>query len=193
MVVPKFPDDGQLAASRALSQAELPGSGMGLSAGIHIYLPKIAGITVGIGGEAMIGQSSTSPPVNPPPATSLRPVTETFKEVSPQLSLNFGSGTGWSYLSVGIGRALWSVVPEGATPLDVDGTPLRTISYGGGARWFAKKRLAFSLDVRVYEINGGLPSQDLQLPPSPPDIVTTGPPGSPRTLLLVIGAGISVR
>jgi hypothetical protein len=191
MVVPKFSDDPQLAASRRLVQAELPGSGIGVSLGVHIYLPKIAGITVGLGGEAMIGRSSASPEPNPAAAVQLRPVTETFKEISPQLSLNFGNGTGWSYLSAGIGRALWSIVPEGRTPLDIDGSPLRTISYGGGARWFAKKRLAFSLDVRVYEIDGGLPSLDF--PPSPPDVATTGPPGSPRTLLLVIGAGISVR
>ena len=187
LIVPKFGDDPQLAGSRGLTQAELPGAGLGGSAAAHVYLPKIAGITLGLGVEAMIGRSSASPQTTSTSPTRLRPVTEVFKGFSPQLSLNFGNGNGWSYLSVGIGRSVWSVVPESRAPLDVDEEPIRTISYGGGARWFAKKRLAFSLDVRVYEVDGGRPS--LELPSTP----QSGPPGSPRTLLLVVGAGISVR
>ncbi len=35
---------------------------------------------------------------------------------------------------------------------------LPTVNYGGGARWFIKHHLAFSLDVRVYEIQPGSPS-----------------------------------
>jgi hypothetical protein len=178
-VVPRFGDDPQLAASRGLSQAELPGSGLGLSAAAHVYLPKIAGITVGLGGEAIIARSSASPESSGSITSTLRPVTETFKEISPQLSLNFGNGHGWSYLSAGLGRAMWSIVPENQSPLPADEEVLRIINYGGGARWFAKKHLAFSLDVRLYEIPGGTPQQ--------------GTPGSPRTLLLVIGAGISVK
>src|SRR5262245_28714847 len=121
-VVPKFGDDPQLAASRALSQTELPGPTIGLSGAVHVYLPKFAGVTIGIGGEAIIARSSTSPevtsassPTDVPTATR-RPVTETLKEISPQISLNFGNGHGWSYLSAGIGRAMWSIVPEGRAP-----------------------------------------------------------------------------
>jgi hypothetical protein len=179
-VVPKFGDDPQLGASRGLSQAELPGPGLGLSAAVHVYLPKIAGITVGLGGEAIIARSGASPPdASAGTTSSLRAVTETFKEISPQLSLNFGHGRGWSYLSVGIGQSMWSIVPEGNSPFPADEEPIRTINYGGGARWFVKKHLAFSLDVRLYEIDAGTPS--------------FGFPGSPRTLLLVIGAGISAK
>jgi hypothetical protein len=182
-VVPRFGDNPQLAESRRLTQAELPGSGLGLSAAAHVYLPRIAGITVGLGGEAIIARSSASPDTTAGTTagttTMLRPVTETFKEISPQLSLNFGNGNGWSYLSAGIGQTVWSIVPEGATPLPVDEQVIRTINYGGGARWFAKKRLAFSLDVRLYEIPAGT--------------VQLGRPATPRTVLLVIGAGISVK
>ena len=32
---------------------------------------------------------------------------------------------------------------------------LKTINYGGGARWFAKAHVAFSFDVRFYAINPG--------------------------------------
>ena len=43
-------------------------------------------------------------------------------------------------------------MPDGSDPLPVDEDPIGTINYGGGARWFAKKHMAFSLDVRFYEI-----------------------------------------
>ena len=107
-------------------------------------------------------------------------MTETLTALSSELSLNFGNGNGWSYLSGGVGLSTWSIVPAGAAPLPVDErTAEDAINYGGGARWFARKRLAFSLDVRFYEIAAGAAQLAL--------------PASPRTKLLVIGAGISVR
>ena len=60
-----------------------------------------------------------------------------------------------------------------------DSEPLPTTNYGGGARWFAKKHLAFSLDVRIYEIQPGSSFASRA--------------GSPRTRLFVVGAGISVK
>jgi hypothetical protein len=188
-VVPTFSDDALLAQSRSLLQPEMPGFGLGLTAGVHVYMPKVLGIVFGFGGEVFAARSHFEPPELPPAtpttpattpaATRLRPVTETLKSISPQLSMNFGNGNGWSYLSVGIGRSIWSIVPDGATPFPVDEEVIRTINYGGGARWFAKKHLAFSLDARLYEIDNGTPQ--------------FGFPGSPRTLLLVIGAGISIK
>jgi len=185
-IMPKFGDNADLAASRDLNVAELPGLSLGATGGFHVYLPKIAGVTVGLGGEALITRAHSDPPSSTidantglPVPTSYRPVTETFKSISPQLSLNFGNGNGWSYLSVGIGRSLWSITRDGAQPQPPDEEPIRTINYGGGARWFIKPHLAFSLDVRLYEIDNGTPTQNLS--------------GSPRTVLLVIGAGISVK
>jgi hypothetical protein len=180
-VVPTFSDDPLLAQSRSLLQPEMPGFGLGLTAGVHVYLPKVLGIVFGVGGEVLAARSRFEPPELPPgsTATPLRPVTETLKSISPQLSMNFGNGNGWSYLSVGIGRSIWSIVPDGGTPFPVDEEVIRTINYGGGARWFARKHLAFSLDARLYEIDNGTPQ--------------FGFPGSPRTLLLVIGAGISLK
>ena len=82
-------------------------------------------------------------------------MTETLTSWLSELSLNFGNGNGWSYLSGGVGVSRWSIVPAGAAPLPIDNQWRKTINYGGGARWFAKKRLAFSLDVRFYEIAAG--------------------------------------
>ena len=179
ITVPKFGDDVQLAASRGLTQAELPGPGFGLGGGVHVYLFKIKSVTVGLGGQSTIGRSGATPDVVVGTPSTLHAVTEEFKSISPQLSLNFGNGHGWSYLSGGIGRSIWSIVPDGGSPRPADEERLSTINYGGGARWFIKTHLAFSLDVRLYEIQGGTPQQGL--------------PGSPRSLLLTIGAGISLK
>ncbi len=185
-IAPKFGDSTELADSRGLSPIELPGLSLGVTGGAHLYLPKFAGLTIGLGGEVAIAQAHSSPPTTVVDSSTglvtpstFRPVTETFKSFSPQLSLNFGNGHGWSYLSVGIGRSLLSIIPEGGTPRPVDDESIRTINYGGGARWFIKPHLAFSLDVRFYEIDNGTP--------------TLGFPGSPRTVLFVIGAGVSLK
>jgi hypothetical protein len=177
--IPTFSNDPQLAASRGLSQAELPGFGLGVSLGVHVYVARIGPVTLGVGGEAMIGRSHSDAPAATDQSASLRAVTEKFKSISPQFSLNFGNGNGWSYLSVGVGRSIWSIVPEGSDPLPVDEDPIRTFNYGGGARWFIKKRMAFSLDARFYEIKEGTPQSGL--------------PASPHTVLFVVGAGISLR
>ena len=79
-----------------------------------------------------------------------------------------------------LGRSTWAVVPQGQEGFAADSEQLKTISYGGGARWFIKTHLAFSFDVRFYAINPGTP-------------FVAGVLGSPRKTLLVIGAGVSVR
>ena len=176
--VPKFPGDLDLAASRELAVGELPGTGFGGGdIGLHVYPLRWRAITFGIGGQLTRARASQTPAAAP--GQTLRPTTEQFTTISPQISFNFGSGTGWSYLSGGVGVANWSIVPDGATPLAADEEQLKTINYGGGARWFIKPHLAFSFDVRVYAINPGTPA--------------FGFPGSPRTTLLIIGAGVSLK
>jgi hypothetical protein len=177
MSIPAFPTDSQqLADSRALKVAELPGRGLGGQVGAHYYLPAWGALTVGLGAEVMIARATSTPA---DPSSGLRSVEERLVTASPQLSFNFGSGHGWSYLSGGIGRAVWSIHETGLEASEADVEPLTTVNYGGGARWFIKKHLAFSLDVRFYEIREGTP-----IPPLP---------GSPRTTLFVIAAGISLK
>lgn len=176
--VVNFPDAAQLAQSRARAPSELPGFGMGGDAGVHVYPFKWRAITFGVGGQFTVSRARRTPAA-PGQSTMLRPVTERFTSLAPQLSFNFGSGNGWSYLSGGIAPATWSLVPDGSAPLPSDEERLKTINYGGGARWFAKPRLAFSFDVRFYAINPSAPNGPL--------------PSSPRTTLLIIGAGISLK
>jgi hypothetical protein len=173
--VPLFPADPLWAASRGLLVAEMPGAGLGVEGGVHVYLFTWKAVTFGIGGQVTLARSHSAPPEG----SGLRAVLERFTSWTPQLSLNFGDGDGWSYLSGGLGSAIWSLVPDDAMETFADRTRLRTVNYGGGARWFIKPRLAFTLDVRFHQIDPG---------PSLP-----GLPGSPRTTFMIIGAGASVK
>jgi hypothetical protein len=176
--VPLFPNDvQQLADSRNLQLAELPGRGFGGQVGVHVYLLRWRALTVGIGGEAIVARATSTPSADS--SSSLVAVEERLVSASPQLSFNFGTGHGWSYLSGGVGRSVWSLHETGLVPGSADVEPLQTLNYGGGARWFIKNRLAFSLDVRIYQVQPGTPVMPL--------------PGSPRTQLLIVGAGISLR
>ena len=182
--VPRFPsDDPQLALSREMDLAELPGTGLGIQVGAHVYVLRVKAITFGLGAEFAAGRSRQTPPADATSTTTgqpLRASEERFSTIAPQLSFNFGTGHGWSYLSGGLGTSNWAVVPQGQEGFPADSENLKTLNYGGGARWFAKSHLAFSLDVRIYAISPGTP-------------FLAGAPGSPRTNLLVIAAGISVK
>jgi hypothetical protein len=176
--VPNFPDDAQLAASRGLGQGDLPGLGFGVHAGAQFYVFKWKAMTVGLGGSVIAARAHASEKVSSDAVVGPA-VTETFAHAAPELSFNFGNGNGWSYISGGIGLSTWSIVPDGSAPSAADEERLRTVSYGGGARWFIRKHLAFSFDVRFYQIDPGTP--------------TIFGAGSPRTTQLIGGAGISLK
>lgn len=178
-VVPAFPSDPSLAASRGVNLAELPGVGLGVDLAAHLYPWKWRAMTVGLGGRLVTSRARRTPAQVAGQPTTLRSLTERFTYLGPQVSFNFGTGAGWSYLSGGISASTWSIVPDGADKLPPDEDRLKTIDYGGGARWFAKPHVAFSFDVRFYAINPGSPSGAL--------------PGSLRTTLVVVGAGVSLK
>ena len=194
-IVPLFPNDNQqLADSRALdSITELPGSGLGARVGVHFYLFKWKAITLGIGGEALVGHSNNTPAQGTALTLTLADgstttvpavaVSERLSSADGQLSFNFGTGQGWSYISGGIGRSQWSIVPAGAAATSADSATLPTTNYGGGAHWSIKRHVGFSLDARVYEIQ-----------PGPTTIIANQlRPGSPRTRLFVVGAGMFLK
>jgi hypothetical protein len=171
-----LPDSAVLAQSRDLIPDELPSRGLGGDLGAHLYVLRAGPVTFGLGGQLTMIRGASSPAAT----TGLRPVTSRLVSVTPQLSLNFGTGEGWSYLSVGAGQTEWSIVPEGDLAGDADRERLRTLNYGGGARWFANRHLAFTFDVRFHVFDTGA-------------VHVIGRPASPRTRLLVIGAGVSIK
>jgi hypothetical protein len=170
-----FPSDPALASSRGLVPAQLPGRGFGGNVAVHLFPFKLGAVTFGLGGRLMTVQAQATPE----PVTGLQPVSERLTYLGPQLSFNFGTGAGWSYLSGGIAASTWSVVSDATDPLPPDEERLKTIDYGGGARWFAKPHLAFSFDVRFYAVNPSTPAQGL--------------PAGPRATFLVFAAGISLK
>jgi hypothetical protein len=175
---PRFPSDPQLAQSRGLSEADLPGRGLGADGGFHVYVFQLKAITFGVGAQVTLARAHTSAE-SAGDLLVRRAVTEQLVSLVPQLSFNFGTGDGWSYVSGGIGRSIWSVLPDGYGNTPADEERLTTINYGGGARWFTKPHLAFTFDVRFHMMYPGTPR--------------LGFPGSPRATILIVGAGISLK
>jgi hypothetical protein len=183
--LPRFPnDDAALAASRGMTIAELPGTGLGSQIALQLYPIRTRIVTFGVGGEMVYGRAKQTPSAADAAAAAanggapLRSADEHITILSPQVSLNFGNGSGWSYLSVGLGQSTWSIAPDGLGDYLSNGDKLKTFDYGGGGRWFIKPRLAFSFDVRFYVIAPGFAYIF---------------PATPRAKLLIIGAGISLK
>jgi hypothetical protein len=148
------------------SSTAVPSRGWGIDAGAHVYPFQLGAARVGIGGMLLRARGTVSFENQPDVAALLT-------AIAPQVSVNFGSRAGWSYLSAGIGRA--QIMTKVAQRLLDSGT--RTaMNIGGGARWFAKSRLAFSFDVRFHMVRAG------------GDVMPT-----PGTTLVAASAGISLR
>ena len=165
-VLVKNGQNEQVASDRSLNPKELPSLGLGVSAGAHWYPLKIKKFTLGLGGQFLRSSGSSTPMpdlsatvVNelwtPTPEPSIK---TRFQAISPQVSVNFGGTSGWSYISGGMGKAKYSVTKEidsrwEEEEPDIDGRWLNMINYGGGGRWFAKEHLGFNIDLRFYQIS----------------------------------------
>jgi hypothetical protein len=178
VVSPKFPNDNAIATALTVTTENLPGRGLGLAGGVHVYPARLGKVTLGLGGEIVVSRASktlepASENAQPGPTVDAR-----FSALVPHVSLNFGSREGWSYVSAGIALTSLTIERDAAPVAEADGRG-RAIHYGGGARWFAKDHLAFSFDVRFYR----LPAQD----------AIVGRPAYPKARMIVLSAGISVK
>jgi len=154
------------------STTAVPSRGWGIDAGAHVYPLQLGAARLGIGGMLLRARGAVSFESQPPVAALLTTVT-------PQLSVNFGSRAGWSYLSAGIGRATMTtrISASGTSPARLVDTGARSsMNFGGGARWFAKSRLAVTFDVRFHMVRAG------------GDETPT-----PGTTQVAVSAGISLR
>jgi hypothetical protein len=170
--------DAPVGQALGVPPGDLPTRGLGLTAGVHWYPLRVRRITVGLGGDLLwardtrTGEPSGTPPIEAPT------VTTRLSAISPALSLNFGSGRGWSYISGGLGWA--TLTSERADrPYADDAERARTTHYGGGARWFDRRHLAYTFDVRFYTI--------AEQPP-----VGTRP-AYPRGRFMVLSAGVAFK
>jgi hypothetical protein len=158
--------------------ANIPERSFGLSGGVHWYPVRVKNVTFGVGGEAVLARSSRTVEATSATAPPSPVVRRYFREVSPQISFNFGHRNGWSYISGGIGRSRLYVDREDAPISDAPGR--KTINYGAGARWFVNHHMAFSAEIRWYSV-------------SPQEATPGGGVAQPRTTVMVLSAGVGLR
>lgn len=183
-VFARFKANAAIAEALGIEPTDLPTRGLGLVVGGHVYPVRTGSFALGLGGELLLrarGSSNLPPgilsaPGEDPPDGPV--VVTRMTALSPQVSLNFGKRNGWSYLSGGIGWASLTTELEDS-PLEDPVSRPRAINYGGGARWFTKKHLAFSLDLRFYAVS--------------PQEETLTRPAFPRMTVIVFSAGIAAR
>ncbi len=142
---------GATAGAIGVPQSSLPGLGLGVDLGAHWYVLRSRRITLGVGASVLVSRGRKTPTDEEGQPSG--PTMETrFISIAPQVSLNFGSSRGWSYLSGGLGRSVYDT-RLAETPVD-NARKARTVNYGGGARWFVKPHVAFALDLRFYAVDG---------------------------------------
>lgn len=178
----------------------IPSRGFGVDVGAHVYLMRLGAGRLGVGASILRIRGTASPPApisgssSTATSTTTVPATKpdveaTLTAIAPQLSFNFGSADGWSYVSAGAGRAKLTTATSAfggsdsgttATPaLSAESGTRSSINFGGGARWFAKTHMGFSFDVRFHLVSAG------------PETDTS--PATPRTTVVTASAGISLR
>ena len=177
------------------ANALLPRRGFGVGVGGHVYLASLGIARIGAGVDLVRVRGAVATPVatttssttTATKSTSALSATDqidaetTITAIAPQVSFNFGTRDGWSYLSAGYGaaeiRSSASGTPlgplTGKVTLVRDDGRAAAINYGGGARWFIRGRLAVGFDLRFHRLAAA---------------------GTrPGTKLTVLSAGVSLR
>jgi hypothetical protein len=176
--LPKFKQAASVATALGVDPLDLPTRGFGLVFGAHLYPARKGVVTLGIGGELMTSRRGRTQQVAAGSKTTALTVHTRFSSISPQISLNFGSKQGWSYISGGLGWGGFTTELETKPLPDAEGR-LKTINYGGGARWFLNQHVAVSLDLRFYAVN--------------PQEASLGRPAFPRMTIMAFSAGIGLK
>jgi hypothetical protein len=168
-----------VASDLGVPAGNLPSRSFGLIGGVQVYPVHAGKITFGFGGHVLMARGSRTLDAKDAPAgtVDLPTVRRHFSAIAPEVSLNFGHRSGWSYISGGIGRARLYLDRADAPAVNPPGR--QTIHYGAGARWFNTHHLAFAVDVRWYSVAEQ---------PAAPGLVY-----QPRTTLLVLSGGISIK
>lgn len=121
----------------------VPARGFGFEAGGHVYLLTLGPSRLGVG-ASYVRVRGTAPEI----VTSL-------SALAPQVSLNFGTANGWSYLSAGLGRAWIETALERDTgTVRTESAGLNAQNFGGGARWLLTSHIGVGFDVRFFRVSG---------------------------------------
>ena len=132
----------------------IPARGFGLQAGGHIYPLPVGRWRVGFGVDLFLARATAATPTVAAPDTDDAPgtvealpdVKVTQRIVSPQVSLNFGTSRGWSYLTTGVGRGRVAAT-AGSARLT---TAKMAVNVGAGARWFVTDHVGVGFDLRAH-------------------------------------------
>lgn len=192
-----YPTDPTIATFLGLTQDNIVKRSFGVVIGAHVY-PIRKRVTLGFGADLLLSRGNRSIQVadedDEDELIDGPTVSASLSAFSPQLSLNFGRRSGWSYVSAGIGWMKFDTKvvdagdavtspPTPTTPTRPRATSeaprTRTINYGGGARWFAKDHLAFCFDLRFHAVS--------------PEPATATRPALARKRLVVASVGVSFR
>jgi hypothetical protein len=154
----------------------VPKRGFGLGVGGHVYVASLGIARIGVGVDVLRarGTAFTPAPAAASSATATTTTTSTsaltahdridvvttMTAIAPQVSFNFGTRDGWSYLSGGYGAAQVRTDASGTLQGPLTGKVTLTrdegraaaINYGGGARWFIRKHIAVGFDLRFHRI-----------------------------------------
>jgi len=134
----------------------IPARGFGLEAGVHVYPWARGSRSLGLGADLFWTRASATPTIDTAnqdgtiTGIALPDVSVTMVVVSPQLSINFGTSRGWSYLTAGGGVARVRSTAASASVSSSSGD----INTGGGARWFLSDHLGVGFDLRIHWVGG---------------------------------------
>lgn len=117
--------------------ATIPARGFGGSVGGHVYAIQLGPGRFGIGVDLTFVRGTSTE------------VQTTLSTVDPQLSYNFGTSDGWSYLSAGVGVARVKSEPSGLSE------SVQAFNWGGGARWFLSQHFGIGFDIRIRHLSAG--------------------------------------
>jgi hypothetical protein len=164
------------AAALAIDPDDLPTRGLGGAVGVTIYPIRRTNFALGLGGEGLLAWGKSQPTDAAGDPLGL-PIRRRLQSLSGQLSFNFGHRDGWSYISAGMGPLVFETY-AGDTPPPTASNDL-TLNFGGGARWFTSRHLAFCFDLRFYETK--------------PAVTTLTTPGRERKRLFILSVGAAFK
>ncbi len=171
-----FGTDELTATDLGIVSDNLPKRGWGGAVGVTLYPIRRSGFALGIGGEGLLAWGKAQP-IDAEGVPVGLPLRRRLQSLAGQLSFNFGHRDGWSYVSGGMGPLVFETY-AGDTPPETRTNDM-TLNFGGGARWFTSRHLAFCFDLRFYETK--------------PALTTLTTPGRERKRLLVLSVGAAFK